>query len=178
MVAREESARTSAILTLTLSHEAMGALDAYLRSGAARGLPFERPLREALGARPPPPLHPHPAGRSCTLAPRTLRKVRDFVQANLAREFGIEDIARAAFLSPYHLGRGWHQATGQSLWQYVLASRAELACSLIEADPQATLADIAARSGFGSYGQFIAAFRKAFGETPGDYRRRLEQVRQ
>lgn len=114
----------------------------------------------------------------CALAPRTLRKVQDFIHANLAADFAIEDIARAAFLSPHHLNRGYHRATGQSLWQYVLRARVQMARDMIAADPQATLAGIAERSGFGSYGQFIAAFRKAFGQTPGDYRRQLEYMLQ
>jgi AraC-like DNA-binding protein len=172
MVVRASSTDES-ILTLTLTREAMGALDAHLRSGAARGLPFERPLREALGASPP---GLHPKGRRGSLAPRTLRKVRDFIHANLTHDIGIEDIARAAFLSPHHLSRGYRQATGQSLWQHVLAARAKLARELIAAEPQATLADIAARSGFGSYGQFIAAFRKTFGQTPGDWRRLQDEA--
>jgi len=125
-----------------------------------------------------PQSHPRAARRRCALAPRTLRKVQDFIHANLAADFAIEDIARAAFLSPHHLNRGYHQVTGQSLWQYVLSARVQMARGMIAADPRATLADIAERSGFGSYGQFIAAFRKASGQTPGDYRRQLEDSSQ
>ena len=38
----------ASLVTLKLSGEALGALQAYLRSGAARGLPFEQPLREGI----------------------------------------------------------------------------------------------------------------------------------
>ena len=111
--------------------------------------------------------------RRCAVAPRTLRKVHEFIEANLAREFSIDDIAQAACLSPFHLGRAYRQTTGQSLWQYVLQCRAALARSLIAARPDATLAEIAGLSGFESYSQFIAVFRKAHGMAPGEYRRML-----
>lgn len=161
-----------ATVTVTLSLQALGALGAYLRSGAARGLPFERPLLEAVcgaagagGA---------PAGARRALSPRTVRRVQEFIEANLARDIGVADIAAAACVSPHHLGRGFRQATGQSLWQFVLARRATRARRLIEARPRTTLAEIAALCGFDSYSQFIAAFRKLHGVTPGDWRRRRE----
>ena len=168
---REAAAST---LTLKLSREALGALESYLGSGAASGQPFEQALRDALAAGQGTAVHA--AGRTrCPLSPRTLRKVHEFIAANLAREIRIEDIAHAAFLSPYHLGRSYRQATGQSLWQYVLRCRARHASALIAAQPATTLAEIATLSGFASYNQFIAVFRKSFGLTPGAYRRLLDQ---
>lgn len=167
-------------LTLSLTREAMGALDAYLQSGAARGLIFEQPLLAALRAShaaEPCGGEPPPAARSA-LSPRTLRRVHEYIVANLASDFRIEDIAQAACLSACHLGHSFRQATGQSLWQYVLHCRARFARELIAAQPRATLADVAARCGFESYSQFIAAFRKAYGLTPSSYRRGLDQAQQ
>lgn len=115
-----------------------------------------------------------PARRRQTMSHRTLRKVEEFIQQKLADEFGVADIARAACLSPYHLARVFRQTTGQSLWQFVLRSRAALARSLIVRRPAASLADIASLSGFGSYAQFVAAFRKVYGIAPSDYRRSLD----
>jgi AraC-like DNA-binding protein len=171
--------REGPTLTLSLTREAMGALDAYLQSGAARGLIFEQPLLAALRA--------SHAARSCGceaptarsgLSPRTLRRVHEYIVANLASDFRIEDIAQAACLSACHLGHSFRQATGQSLWQYVLRCRARFARELIAAQPRATLAAIAAQCGFESYSQFIAAFRKAYGFTPGSFRRGLDQAQQ
>lgn len=163
-------------LSLTLTRDALGALDAHLQSGAARGLSFEQPLLEALrasGACAPP--GPCGDARRRALAPRTLRKVHEFIDGHLTDDFSVDDIAQAVFLSPFHLGRSYHQATGESLWQHVLRKRAALARALIAAQPHATLSDIAGQCGFESYGQFIAAFRKAYGLTPGGYRRLAQQ---
>jgi AraC family transcriptional regulator len=166
----------ASLVTLKLSGEALGALQAYLRSGAARGLPFEQPLREALGANAViAPRTASPPGARRTLSARTLRQVHEFIEANLARDISVEDIAHAACVSPWHLGRGYRQATGQSLWQHVLQRRAERGRTLIAAQPATPLAEIATLCGFESYGQFIAAFRKAYGRTPGSYRRELDR---
>jgi len=169
---RPDDAVDQATVTVTLSQRALRALAAWVCSGAASGLPFEQPLRDALlgaGAGPSAPrIGP------CVLAPRTLRRVSEFIEEHLAEDIGVADIASAASLSAHHLGRSFRQATGQSLWQYVLARRAHRARLLIEQRPLTTLAEIAARSGFDSYSQFIAVFRKAHGVTPGAWRRRAQ----
>jgi AraC-like DNA-binding protein len=158
-------------VTVTLSGPALVALGAYLRSGAARGQAFEQPLLDAICGPTAAPTALQ-GGASCGLSPRLVRRVLDFIEANFARDIRVADIARAANLSPHHLGRGFRHATGQSLWQHVRARRAACARSLIDNRPFTTLAEIAALSGFESYSQFIAAFRKLHGLTPGDYRRR------
>jgi len=169
---RPQDAVEQTTVTVTLSAGALGALGAYLRSGAARGMAFEQPLLEAVGAAG--------AGAAaaredrCALSPCTLRKVRAFVEEHLGEPIGVADIASAASLSAHHLGRSFRHATGQSLWQYVLERRAQRARSLIERRPLTTLAEIASLSGFASYSQFIAAFRKSHGVTPGAWRRRRQ----
>ena len=130
-------------------------------------------------ARVPPPgvgvaLGAFDGRRRSALSRRTLRQVQEFVDANLAREIRIDDIAQAAFLSRYHLGRRYREATGESLWQYVLRCRAQRAAALIARHPESKLADIAAQCGFASYSQFIAAFRKTYGCTPGGLRWQLD----
>jgi AraC-like DNA-binding protein len=118
------------------------------------------------------------SGRRCNLSARTLRQVHEFIAANLTCEISVEDIAHAACLSPFHLSRAYHQATGQSLWQYVLQCRSGLARSMITAQPRTPLGEIAIFSGFDSYSQFIAIFRRAYGVTPGAYRRWLADTGQ
>lgn len=176
MVSGERSGgQGEAQLTLSMSGDAIGALDAYLRSGAARGQPFEQALRDALHGRPDP-VSALPAPSA--LSRRSLRRVQEFIAANLARDIRVADIARAASLSAYHLGRSYHRATGQSLWQHVLQARANLAYRLITEQADTSLAEIASLCGFQSYGQFIAAFRKTYGVTPGALRRALEAEEQ
>ena len=179
MVSGDRMAAEASTVTLSIPGEALGALDAYLRSGGARGQPFEQALLQALGTRDAAPHRPLPGAMHarCALSQRTLRKVHEFITANLADDISVADIARAASLSPFHLGRSYHQATGQTLWQHVLQSRATLARRLMAERPHTTLGDIAVLSGFQTYSQFIAAFRKTHGMTPSACRRTLDADR-
>ena len=148
------------------------ALEADLHSGTAHDPVLELALLGSIHARL---AHSQsaPLLSRCraALSQGALRKVKDFIHTHLATQFNIDDIAHAACLSTHHLGRAWHQTTGLSLWQYVLQCRVALACSLISQNPETQLGDIAAQSGFESYSQFIVAFRKRHGVTPGDWRR-------
>jgi AraC family transcriptional regulator len=151
------------------------ALDAHLRSGVPGGPPPDHGLLDSIVASVMLSCAAAaPASRPAALSPRTLRKVQDFIDANLANQFSVKDIANAACLSPDHLGHAFRQSTGRSLWQHVLQCRTSLACSLIAGQPEATLADIALCSGFESYSQFVTAFRRVCGQTPGDYRRLVD----
>jgi AraC family transcriptional regulator len=156
------------------------ALQAHLQSGSANDPQLEQALLDSLQTSltqrhgvMTSPLPPRASRQPVTLSQRNLRKAQEFIDARLATQFSIDDIARAACLSSCHLGHAWHQTTGQSLWQYVLQCRVALACRLISQDPQAQLGDIALQSGFESYSQFIAVFRKLHGVTPGVWRQML-----
>jgi AraC-like DNA-binding protein len=168
-----EQAMEQATVTVTLSPEALAALCVYLRSGVARGQPFERPLLEAVCVATECPAAAARGGHTA-LSARVLRKVHEFVEVHLAEDLSVTRIAEAVSLSPHHLGRSFHQATGQSLWQYVLACRARHARRLIETRPLTSLAQIASLCGFDSYSQFIAVFRRLNGVTPGAHRRRRQ----
>jgi AraC-like DNA-binding protein len=78
-------------------------------------------------------------------------------------------------MSPHQLSRTFRATTGQSLWQFVIELRAREARRLIAANPSLPLSHIAHDSGFETYSQFIAAFRKVFGQLPSEYRRTHRQ---
>lgn len=148
---------------------------AHLRAGALQGVQSEQSLLDIVSASLTAgftPEHSTPS-RHAAMSLRTLRKVHEFVRERLTEDFSVDDIARAACMSPWHLGRIYHQTTGQSLWQYVLQCRAQLASRLIASRPETSLSDIAGLCGFASYSQFISAFRKTHGVTPGEFRRTL-----
>lgn len=151
------------------------AMDAHLRAPDRRGRLFEQSLLatisanllQSYGKRPVAPIGPG------TLPRQTLMRVQEFIHDNLGRQFGIKDIAEAAYVSPYHLSRVYRHTTGQSLWQYVLQCRAEAARDMMARHRQLPLAHIAEATGFESYAQFITAFRKHHRMLPSQYRQRL-----
>src|SRR5260221_5473309 len=53
------------------------------------------------------------------LAPRRLRKVQDYIEANLAREITLAELAALAGVSHTHFSRALHQSTGVPSHQYM-----------------------------------------------------------
>ncbi|WP_144186202.1 helix-turn-helix domain-containing protein [Elioraea rosea] len=103
------------------------------------------------------------------LAPRRLRRALDFIEAHLADDIGLADIAEAAGLSPYHFARAFRAATGLPPYRYVTQKRIARAQRLI-AQTELSLAQVAFESGFGSQAQFTTAFTRLVGTSPGRWR--------
>jgi AraC-like DNA-binding protein len=99
-----------------------------------------------------------------------LREVRQFTENNLARSFGIEEIAGRHNLSRSHFSHRFRQATGLAAAAYVLELRlAEVRRSLRET--AAPLKEIAAATGFADANHLCKVFRRQYHLSPGTYRR-------
>jgi AraC family transcriptional regulator len=101
------------------------------------------------------------------LAPWTLKRLEDFIDAHLAEPLTIADLVSCAGLSPYHFARAFKRSTGESPHAFVLRHRVEHAKTLFR--DGLPLADLAAACGFSSQSHFTARFREATGVTPGQY---------
>lgn len=110
-----------------------------------------------------------PSARAPSLDARRLQRVLDFIEARLADEISLDDLAREACLSPFHFSRLFHEATGQPPHRYLIGRRIRAAQRML-ASKRSSIAEIALDSGFGSQASFTRAFRKATGTTPSQYR--------
>jgi AraC family transcriptional regulator len=90
---------------------------------------------------------------------------------NLDGDLSLAAIARRAARSPYDLHRRFASRVGETLKVYTGRLRLARAAAALVAG-RATVLEIALDSGFASHEVFIRAFRRAFGMTPRDYRRR------
>ena len=99
-----------------------------------------------------------------------LRRLNDFIEANLEGEITLAAMASACGIGTKSFVRAFAAATGKSPYQYVIAARVERAKRLIEQD-QEGLAEIALRCGFSHQEHLTRAFRRLTGQTPGRYRR-------
>jgi AraC family transcriptional regulator len=100
-----------------------------------------------------------------------LRRVLEFMDANLESELGVRDLAAVACLSQFHFSRAFRQATGKSPHRFISERRLERAKSML-AQGTASLAEIALICSFSSQANFTRAFSRATGLPPGEYRRR------
>lgn len=104
------------------------------------------------------------------LSPPKLRRVIDFIEANLQESIGLDDLARAAGLSANHFLRVFKLATGETPYHFLRARRLERARQLLT-DNTMPLAELALECGFANQAHFTAAFSREIGISPGRYRR-------
>lgn len=101
-----------------------------------------------------------------------LAQVKDFIEAHLAEDLTIAQMATIAHLSQFHFARAFKAATGQSPHRYVTQRRIERAKLLLSVTRLA-VAEVANRVGFSNQSHFTAQFRRITGMTPKVYRDRV-----
>ena len=115
-----------------------------------------------------------PAARAATREElyRRLHRARDYAHAYYDQRITLDDMARAAGLSPTHLLRTFRGAFGQTPYQYVIASRLERAQKLLR-ETDTSVTEICFALGFESLGSFSWSFRRRVGLSPEAYRRTI-----
>lgn len=114
-------------------------------------------------------LFPAETGRICIPAWK-LKRVMEFIEANLAQDIRLSDLAALANLSTFHFAHVFKQATGTSPYQFVRDRRLERSRALL-IENKLDLTQLALCCGFSSQSHFTAAFTKAVGIPPGRFRR-------
>ena len=106
------------------------------------------------------------------LSARQLKLIREQVEAERTSPT-LESLAGLVGVSRRHLSRAFKQSTGRTIHAYVEEVRLGKAMRLLE-ESDLMMKDIAWRLGFASACGFSVAFRRAAGETPMAFRRRLK----
>jgi AraC family transcriptional regulator len=103
------------------------------------------------------------------LVDRRIRRAVELMHAHLDRDLPLEEIAAAAYLSPFHFARLFKKATGTSPHAYLAALRAERAQTLL-AETDLSVTEVSTRVGYSSPSHFTKAFRQTTGLTPRAFR--------
>ena len=98
-----------------------------------------------------------------------IKRGKEYINDNLNHKFLLDDIARAAYISPFHFLRIFKRFTGITLHQYVLSLRVERAKSFFR--QQLSIAETFNRLGFSNQVHFTRVFKKMTGLTPMQYKR-------
>ena len=100
---------------------------------------------------------------------KSLNRTIDFINNNLHTEINLNDLSRIAHISEYHFHRIFKAFIGEPIGRYLIRLRMEKAAQLLRFS-DATLADIAEKTGYQSPFSLSKAFKKHFGITPSAFR--------
>ncbi|TWT97660.1 Xylose operon regulatory protein [Botrimarina colliarenosi] len=100
-----------------------------------------------------------------------LRKALEYLLDNMTDPVTVEELAEHVDVSRRWLEYAFRDALGETPYQYLQRQRLIRAKHLLTEERDAKVYRIAQRSGFSSVKQLSTAFQKAFGLTPGEYRK-------
>jgi AraC family transcriptional regulator len=98
-----------------------------------------------------------------------LRRIRELVDAKLADELSLDEMAQSVGLSTAHFARMFRKSTGETPHQFVLRQRLQRAKAMLRA-PHARVLDVAVACGFKTQQHFAQVFRDICGINPTGYR--------
>jgi AraC family transcriptional regulator len=145
-----------------------------LRTPSAGGALLVDTLAQALAVRLIRDYHhdrkpePKPAWR---LTAAQERRALDFIEAHVARDFDLEQLARETGVSEYHFIRCFKASFGASPYQFVIRMRLDRAVEMV-CKSSVPLSEVAVSCGFSDQSHMTRAFRKILGATPGTIRSR------
>jgi AraC family transcriptional regulator len=142
------------------------ALAAEARQGGPSGPGFASALGAALAAHLAHTfvagLKPAPGG----LRAAQVHRVLELVEARLGEsDLAVDDLARAAGMSPSHFSRQFRAAMGASPYRYLLRRRIERARDMLLAGSH-RLGDVGLAVGFADQAHFSRAFKQLVGVSP------------
>ena len=103
------------------------------------------------------------------LRPVTLKRVQEYVAANLSRDIALPDLATIACMSIGHFLRAFRAASGTTPHHYVLEQRLRKASSLLRTTTL-PVSRIATECGFKTPSHLSSRFRARIGASPSQYR--------
>ena len=151
------------------------ALEADLDAGSPAGKLFGQSLTSALAV--------HLQQRYSVTPPKTmkmrgglpsarLKRVQEYIEANLDQEVALPQLAAMAGMSSHYFAELFKQSVGFSPHQYMLRRRIQRARKLLQ-DSNMRILEAGVRSGFSDQSHFTKMFRRMVGVTPSEYRSTL-----
>jgi AraC family transcriptional regulator len=98
-----------------------------------------------------------------------MRRVHEYIDAHLAEDICLQDLADLACMSAGHFLRGFRVASGTTPYQYVLEQRLQKARSMLSCGTE-PISRIALQCGFKTLSHMSSKFHGRFGMSPSNYR--------
>jgi AraC family transcriptional regulator len=105
------------------------------------------------------------------LAPWQIKRIREYIEENLACRISLAMLAELAGLSTFHFAHAFKQSFGTPPHRYLTLRRIEHAKTLLVGG-ESSVTDVALAVGFADTSAFTSTFRKVTDATPSDYLRK------
>ncbi|MBN2982118.1 MULTISPECIES: helix-turn-helix domain-containing protein [Cohnella] len=97
------------------------------------------------------------------------QKAMAYIETNLGKDVGLQQVARHVHLHPNHLSEVFKKETGMTFGDYVTRRRMRRAAGILSTTP-AKISEVAASVGYADVKYFSQLFKKETGKTPSEYR--------
>lgn len=98
--------------------------------------------------------------------------IKTYIQSNLDKEIGREELAELVHLNPAYLSRLFKKETGESLSEYILKEKMSVARELLRTTDK-PISDIAQALGYSYFSHFTKMFKKVYQISPQAYRKNV-----
>ncbi|HEV8187874.1 MAG TPA: AraC family transcriptional regulator [Pyrinomonadaceae bacterium] len=102
---------------------------------------------------------------------RRAEAAKTYLASRMSERVTLDEVARAVHASPFHLARIFQQQTGVPVHRYLTQLRLRASLERL-ADGASDLTALALELGFSSHSHFTDAFRREFGKSPSEMRRK------
>ncbi|MCG8580426.1 MAG: AraC family transcriptional regulator [Bacteroidales bacterium] len=104
-----------------------------------------------------------------------INKTLDYIEANLDKQFTLDELALAASFSKYHFHRIFIGLMNETPFQFITRLRLQRAATFLVMNPNISINEIAHQCGFTDVSIFSRNFKQHFGQSPTVW---LKQMRQ
>jgi AraC-like DNA-binding protein/ligand-binding sensor protein len=106
--------------------------------------------------------------------PPVITKAKQFIRGRLQDRLSLDDVANAVGISSFYFCKLFKQTTSMTFTEYVNRKRVECAKRAL-LKPHARITEVAFEIGYQSLSQFNRSFLKYVGESPTQYRKRMQR---
>ncbi|MCD2348840.1 AraC family transcriptional regulator [Clostridium guangxiense] len=103
--------------------------------------------------------------------PSSIEVCKQFINHHYNTQIGLDDMAKVAQISKFHLTRKFEKELGITPNNYLIKIRLENSVKLLTSQNNLTLEDIAKNVGFSCANYYGKVFKKKFGVSPDEFRR-------
>ena len=103
---------------------------------------------------------------------RLINKTEDFIEINLNHQITLADVAKYVNFSEFHFHRLFTKYSEETLNQFVTRIKMERSAVYLAVNTEISITDIAFNYGYNSSSSYNKAFKKHYGVSPTEFRKR------